>query len=222
MWFKADMHIHSIHSDGRNSPREIINYALYRDLKIISITDHDTFQGSIVARTEAKALSNEILVVTGIELRSDRGDILLYCYEPIDTPREISLLIDYAHENNCIVVPAHPFDLFRYGIGDAIRYYNGWDGIEVWNASANKNANKKAIRLANELGLPGLANSDAHIVEYIGVAYTLIEMDELNIENLFKSIRNKRVKPHYGYPSLNFFLKNIKWSLIRRITKLRI
>lgn len=218
MWIKADMHIHSTYSDGSSSPKEILRHSLYRGLRAISITDHDTFQGSVVASRESSSFSGEILVVIGIEVRTNRGDILLYCHDPIDTPRRVDVLIDYAHENNCIVVPAHPFDKFRSGIGEAIYEYSGWDAIEAWNASADKGANKRAIRAAAELNLAGLANSDAHIVEYVGSAYTSIDLDELSVEALFKAIKNRKTKPHYGYPPLKHFLKRVSWSIYRRLS----
>ncbi len=217
MWVKADMHIHTTYSDGRGSPRDVILYAKYKDLKVIAITDHDTFQGAVVASREASKYGEELIVIIGNEVRTDKGDILLYCYEPIDTPRDLGLLIDYAHENNCLVVPAHPFDTWRHGIGEALYEYSGWDAIEVWNASAPHGANKKACKAAKELGLPGLANSDAHVVEYIGVAYTLVELDELSVDSVFKAIKKKHVKPHYGYPPFRVFLKRIAWSISRRL-----
>lgn len=216
MLVKADMHIHSTYSDGRGSPRDIVFYARYKGLQVIAITDHDTFQGALIARKETSKYGNELIVIIGNEVRSDKGDVLIYCYEPIDTPRQLGLLIDYAHENNCLVVPAHPFDTWRSGIGDSIYEYHGWDAIEVWNASASRGANKKAYKVAKELGLPGLANSDAHIVEYIGVAYTVIEVDELDIDSVFKAIRTNRIKPRFGYPPFKDFLKKIIWSIYRR------
>ncbi len=218
MWVKADMHIHTSYSDGKNGPKEVLLQALYKGLRVIAITDHDTFQGAVVASRIAREMDSEVLVVIGNEVRTEQGDILLYCYEPIDTPRKIDLLIDHAHENNCLVVPAHPFDILRLGIGDAIYEYRGWDAIEVWNASANHGANKKAIQVARELGLPGLANSDAHILDYIGVAYTLIDVEELSLEKLFKAIKDNRVKPHYSYPPFKVVVKRIVWSIEKLLT----
>ncbi|OYT40333.1 MAG: histidinol-phosphatase [Desulfurococcales archaeon ex4484_58] len=213
------MHIHSTHSDGRASPKDILLYAMYRELKVISITDHDTFQGSVVASRYAREKKELPLVIIGSEVRSERGDILLYCFEPIDFPRKIDQLIDYAHENNCLVVPAHPFDAFRAGIGEALYEYSGWDGVEVWNSSSSLGANKKAIRASRELGLPGLANSDAHIPDYIGVAYTLLDVEELSVEAVFKAIKNNRVRPYFGYPPFKVFLKRIAWSIERLFMK---
>ena len=214
------MHIHTIYSDGRATPEEVLLYARDKGLRIIAITDHDSFQGALAAKHLAeKQYSGEVLVVVGNEVRTDKGDVLVYCYEPFNTPRELGLLIDKAHENNCLVVPAHPFDVLRLGIGEYIYEYSGWDAVEVWNASASKGANRKAIAAARELGLPGLANSDAHIPEYIGVAHTLIDVEELSIDSVFKAIRENKVKPRFGYPPFKVFMKRIAWSMERVFRK---
>jgi len=219
MWVKADMHIHSTYSDGKASPRDILLYAREKNLSVIAITDHDTFQGAVVAAKEAARSYEDLVVVIGCEVRSSKGDILVYCNEPFNTPREVEHLIDKAHENNCLVVPAHPYDTYRYGIGDHIYEYKGWDAVEVWNAASTKGANRKAERAARVLNLPGLSNSDAHVVEYIGVAYTLIDVDRLNLESVLESIRKGRVKPIYGYPPFSALVSRIAWFIERSVRK---
>lgn len=42
----TDLHIHSNHSDGSYSPEEILDIAIEKKMSIISITDHNTLDGS--------------------------------------------------------------------------------------------------------------------------------------------------------------------------------
>ena len=214
---RADLHIHSTYSDGRCSPKDIIIEAINKGIDIISITDHNSFRGAIVAARYARELPDSPIVIIGNEVRTDLGDILVYCQEEFDAPRNVFELIDRAHENNCLVVPAHPFDIMRHGVGDHIFNIRGWDAIEVWNASAPPNANREAIKAARLLGLPGLASSDAHVPEYIGAAYTLIELEELSVESVLKAIKKGYVQPHYGYPDFKAFVKRVGWSIRRRL-----
>ncbi len=218
MMFKADLHIHSYYSDGKAGPREIITYAITSGLSIISVTDHDTFQGSIAAVKVSSSLKN-IIVIPGVEVRTDDGDVLVYCYEDFEFPRSLELLLDKARENNCLVVPAHPFDVMRLGIGDKVFNYKDWAAIEVWNAGANTGANKKAIEAARLLGIPGIANSDAHIVEHIGAAYTLIEAGDLTLSEVFEAVLKGRVKPIQGRYPFRSMVKRIKWSIEYRVRK---
>ncbi len=217
---KADMHIHSTYSDGRASPKDIVYKALEEGIRIIAITDHNTFQGAVQAKKFVKSLGEDIIVIIGNEVRTQYGDVLVYCLEETNLPNTLPELIDRAHDENCLVVPAHPFDILRLGIGEYLFIFNGWDAIEVWNASSNYGSNKKALEVAKTLNLPGLANSDAHIPEYIGSAYTIIELKDFDPEEVFDSIRKHRVKPKLGYPPFKIFIKRLLWSIERYIRKI--
>lgn len=61
-----DLHIHSTASDGSLSPADIIKAACTLGLRAISITDHDTVEGSVEAMRLQHACDLEIL--PGIEL----------------------------------------------------------------------------------------------------------------------------------------------------------
>ena len=65
MEFKTDYHIHSFYSDGVLSPTEIVKRFRALDYDIISITDHDGFEGLREVRDAVKDLEME--VVPGIE-----------------------------------------------------------------------------------------------------------------------------------------------------------
>lgn len=219
MIIKGDLHIHSVYSDGRATPHEIVAIASEKGLQVVSITDHDTFAGSIAAKRISTTY--DVIVLPGVEVRTELGDVLLYCESEIDFPRKVDSLIEAAHANNCLVVPAHPFDMFRLGIGEYVFEISGWDAIEVWNASANKKANYKAIEAAKLMGKPGLANSDAHIPDEIGVAYTYIEVSDLKVDDILEAIRRNRVKPVYHSVSIGTKMRRVLWSVERALRQNR-
>ncbi len=64
-----DLHIHSTASDGSFSISQIIEAARNLGLRAISITDHDTLEGSLEALGHFQSSSPEIL--SGIELSAD-------------------------------------------------------------------------------------------------------------------------------------------------------
>lgn len=66
---KCDLHNHSICSDGRFTPKEVIKLAKDKNLNFISLTDHDTVSGLDEASIEAKKLN--INFVPGIELSTE-------------------------------------------------------------------------------------------------------------------------------------------------------
>ena len=67
--FKCAFHTHSICSDGRFTPKEIIKMAEKRNLDYISLTDHDTLTGINEAILEAKKIN--INFIPGIELSTE-------------------------------------------------------------------------------------------------------------------------------------------------------
>lgn len=64
---KFDLHVHTNHSDGIFSPKEIVDLARNNNLKGIAITDHDTVSGAQVAMKYSKKFNN-LKVIPGIEL----------------------------------------------------------------------------------------------------------------------------------------------------------
>ena len=89
---KADLHIHSNHSDGTNTVKELINLAKDKNLDIIAITDHDTINGFL----EYKKLNIDYKVIAGVELSTYHNGksvhILGYFY---DNNVDVEELINY-------------------------------------------------------------------------------------------------------------------------------
>lgn len=65
----ADLHVHSAHSDGTNTPEEIVKLAKNAGLKTIAITDHDTINGVSCAQEAGKF--NGLEVIPGIEFTTE-------------------------------------------------------------------------------------------------------------------------------------------------------
>lgn len=65
---KVDLHIHSTASDGTNRPKEVVQLAFLKKMRVIALTDHDTVDGLVEAEQEAKKWGIEF--VKGIEFSS--------------------------------------------------------------------------------------------------------------------------------------------------------
>ena len=66
---RADLHVHTTHSDGSCSPCEVVQAAAGVKLAALAITDHDSLSGLAVAGPEAERLGVEL--VPGIELTTE-------------------------------------------------------------------------------------------------------------------------------------------------------
>lgn len=66
---KSDLHVHTTASDSLFTPKEVVQWANKKNVRIISITDHDTVDGINSAIYEANLYN--ITVIPGIELSCD-------------------------------------------------------------------------------------------------------------------------------------------------------
>ncbi|AEM39744.1 PHP domain protein [Pyrolobus fumarii 1A] len=216
---RGDLHVHSTMSDGKTSPKEIVLKVLELGFDIVAVTDHDTFEGSLQAARYVKSTGYELIPLIAAEIRTEAGDVLVYCPEkPLSRiPRRLEDLVDHAHEEGCIVVAAHPFDARRYGVGERI-YDVDFDAIEVFNANADPLSNRRALEAAKSLGKPGLANSDAHVLDFVGSSFNIIEADD-DPGSVIKAIRDGRVTPVPGRPGPMAYIKAVAWSVERRLRR---
>lgn len=212
----GDLHIHSVASDGKAHPAEIIAYARKVGLSVVSITDHNTFLGSIIA---SRSASKGILLIHGAEVRTSWGDVLMLCPEPSRISMEPYELRDIANENNCLLVPAHPLDVLRLGVGPRVLIKDLWDGVECFNSGSDPISNFLSYTISLSTGLPLLANSDAHVLGMVGSSKTAIRINCFTVDCVLESLKKGLTKPIPGY-SLIGMKDRFVWAMERKLYKL--
>jgi predicted metal-dependent phosphoesterase TrpH len=65
---KGDLHMHSIYSDGKTTPFAMALACLGAGMDFISITDHDSYEGSLQAIQKVKQNNIDLLVLKGEEV----------------------------------------------------------------------------------------------------------------------------------------------------------
>ncbi len=68
----ADLHTHTVYSDGANTPCEVVRFAYEKNLRAIAITDHDSVNGLPEAIECGKKYGIE--VIPGLEISTDVND----------------------------------------------------------------------------------------------------------------------------------------------------
>lgn len=91
---RTDLHVHSWFSDGKLSPREVVQRAQRAGLGLIALTDHDTTAGHAEAATEARRLG--LTFVPGVEFtcRGVDDEIHLLAYHVDETHPAIRALCE--------------------------------------------------------------------------------------------------------------------------------
>jgi len=69
----ADLHVHTDHSDGSDSPRRVVERAVQEGLAAIAITDHDTVSGLDAASVAAR--THGIELIPGTEISASFGRV---------------------------------------------------------------------------------------------------------------------------------------------------
>lgn len=174
MLIKVDFHTHTRFSiDSKTDPIHLVERALAAGLDKIVISDHNSIGGAILAQ---KAFPNHVIV--GEEIRTPEGEILA-AFVTEEIPRYTPPLeaIKRFKDQGAFIALSHPFDPHRSSWSEKTlnTIIPMLDAIEVFNARCTKPSyNTDALEFARKHNLPGLAGSDAHFVEELGKAYTIL------------------------------------------------
>ena len=178
------MHIHSLYSDGTASVAQILAHVEERtDLDVLAITDHERIDGALRAAELHAGGTYSFDLVIGEEVTTRRGHVLaLYVEERLPALRPLEETLRAIHAAGGIAIAAHPLAPLPLSVGRRslrnVRDHEhpdvAFDGLEVFNPSyAGRVRHDARMELnAAELGLPGVGNSDAHVLEGIGTGYT--------------------------------------------------
>ena len=196
----ADLHVHTIHSyDGTASIPAVLTRARKIGLNVIAITDHDEIAGSLKALALAPRYGVE--VIPGIEITTSEGDLLaLNVTEKIERGLSLVETVLKVGELGGFCIAPHPMadgismkSLSAYSIIMALRDPNVARvliAIETYNATTiDRASNGYAHILADRLNIAHLGNSDAHIIEAIGLGVT--EFPGNTATELVKAIRKR-------------------------------
>ena len=112
---RADLHVHTVWSDGAQRPEVIVEAAHDRQVDVVAITDHDEIRGALRARDWAREHPElGVDVVVGEEISTLNGHLLgLFLEECV--PPGLSALdtISEIHAQGGLAVAAHPFHPLR-------------------------------------------------------------------------------------------------------------
>ena len=197
---RADLHIHTLASDGVSSVAEILDRAEAVGLDVIAISDHERVDAAHAARAMADAQGRRVQVVVAEEVSTRGGHLLaLFIERRIRPWQSLRASIAQVHEQGGLAIIAHP--LVPYPLcasGRTIRRLLDEpdltfhpDGMEAFNpTTAGMPWSRRAPDFARRAGLAMLANSDAHRAEDVGSALTTFPgrtADELRAALLARS-----------------------------------
>ncbi len=205
---RADLHIHSLASDGTSGIVEILDQVEHgTDLDVVAITDHERIDAAVAARTIARDRGMRVDVIVGEEVSTLGGHLLaLFIEERVRPLRSMRVTIAEIHEQGGLAIPAHP--LVPYPL-----CAQGWvlrrlihstdprvrpDAIEAFNPTTlGRPWHSRVVRFAAEHHLATVGNSDAHEAAAIGTGWTTFP--GRTAEDLRAAILNRDTHHHGSF-----------------------
>lgn len=191
---KGDLHMHSIHSDGKYDVADIINVAKLHGMDFIFLTDHNTF-----SQCDYITTNDSLVVIPGMEWTHYNGHCnFLGVKNPIknfvsnDKAKTVEIM-EEAKANGALITlnhPCCPYCGWKWGFDvpfDALEIWNGpmkkseYDAIESWNS-----------RLIHGEMIPIVGGSDSHKTELfrmIGTPTTFLYCDSKGQSDIINAIK---------------------------------
>jgi predicted metal-dependent phosphoesterase TrpH len=203
-WYRGDMHLHTVHSDGRRLPAELAAGARAAKLDFIVSTEHNT---SSAAGVWGEFAGPDLLIIDGEEITTRNGHFTAlglpagtwidWRYRAVDgaLPR----FLQDIHRAGALAVAAHPN---APCIGCAWKFgFPGLDAIEVWNGPWTLDDEAVVATWDNLLvagagrgdWIPAVGDSDAHSEpQVIGLPHNVVFADALDRRSILAAVKAGR------------------------------
>lgn len=200
-WYRGDMHLHTVHSDGRRTLAEMATAAREAGLDFIVSTEHNTSSAALYWGEHA---GDDLLVVNGEEVTTRDGHWLaigLPAGTWIDwryrsTDQQLPRFMEQVRDLGGLAVIAHPSVPIPA---------TGWtqgpleqaDAIEVWNGPWTMDdegtlARWHAMLVAGTFR-PAVGNSDSHRPDQtVGLPQNVVRADSLSTGAIVDALRSGR------------------------------
>lgn len=192
---RLDLHTHTAvwSTDSNLLPHDLIAHAAKCGLDGVVLTEHDVVWPP--DRISALNENAEILVLSGVEVTTELGHVLVYglpqLIPRISEARRLRALCD---EHDALMYLAHP----ARDPGLRVRpepFRELFDGVEGLNGCDGPLQNQSASSRGRSLPLPPIGGSDCHALHEVGTAATEFGAEVRSIADLVEALRSRAYRP---------------------------
>ena len=203
-WYRGDLHLHTVHSDGRRLPAEVAAGARAAGLDFLVSTEHNTSSASAVW---GELAGPDLLIIDGEEVTTRNGHYTAlgipagtwidWRYRAVDGA--LPHFLRQIRRVGALAVAAHPL-VPCVGCGWKFGYA-GMDAIEVWSGPWTADdegvvANWDNLLVAGQRSrawIPAVGSSDAHSEpQVIGLPQTVVHASDLDRRSILRGLRAGR------------------------------
>jgi hypothetical protein len=204
-----DLHTHTdpLSHDSLLTADQLIELAKAAGLDGVCLTEHDFFWEPEKARELRHR--HGFLVIPGIEVNTEDGHVIVFGLEKyvygMHRMHELAALVE---EAGGVMIAAHPY---RRQLPFELRHEGDWSealeraatnpayplvtAMESHNGRGSARENAFAVELAERLGLPQAAGSDAHAAADVGRCATEFEREVSGLDDLIEELKAGRFRP---------------------------
>jgi predicted metal-dependent phosphoesterase TrpH len=209
----VDLHVHTkLSSDSNVAPEQYLEAIANHPVRLdaICFTEHRLFPDDAETDRIYAELSQRfgVRIFKGVEADTNLGHLLIFGVTR-EFRRRFDLdsrmlraehVIEVAHSEGGIAIPAHPFRDSGYGVrldGLLAKVGPALSAIEAINGQNSHDQNIDALAMAEKLGLTPLGGSDAHFstANWFLTCATELERDVATVEELCAELRAGRARP---------------------------
>jgi hypothetical protein len=198
-WYRGDLHLHSLHSDGQWTPSQLVAEGRANGLDFIGTSDHNT---NAATRVFGRYVPDDFLVISGEEVTTRNGHWLATGTTPgtwVDwryrrQDHQLARFTDLTHSRGGVAVAAHPFVPVAGTRWDFGTSYAQMDAVEVWNGPWGF-FNQPALAawhtaLVAGRFTPAVGNSDSHHSgQVVGLPQTVYRAETLSTAAILDALR---------------------------------
>ncbi|MFP6638377.1 MAG: PHP domain-containing protein [Nitrospinaceae bacterium] len=192
---KSEIHMHSIFSDGEFSPSELVGIAEKNEVSILSLTDHDTFDG--IPEFLQSAEKTGIMAFPGIEITVKFHDFNIHMlayfkdYESIQPKLRARVkIMTETRENRMLELIERVNQVIPQRFQGAIQFENVKRAAEGVLARPH---------LAREMVRLGIVSSTYQAFEQYLVKYN-VERENLDVQTAISLVRESMGVPVMAHP----------------------
>ncbi|MDQ3254704.1 MAG: CehA/McbA family metallohydrolase [Acidobacteriota bacterium] len=206
-WWRGDLHMHTVHSDGNWTVAELISSAQSAGLDFISVTDHNTASHHAEVDRARAGSQQPLLVLRGEEITTygghtnawglPSGTWIDFRVRARDSARMSNVAVQ-AHRSGALISINHPFALCGGCAWSYDAAARDFDGIEVWNGAWDP-TDEQALAMWDKIlqsrrHITAIASSDSHRpANPIGQPTTHVAANDLSQTALLNAIRQGHV-----------------------------
>ncbi len=201
-WYRGDLHLHTVHSDGKRTQPQMIRAALAAGLDFIGSSEHNTSSSTL---EWGKHTPPDFLVMSGEEVTTRNGHWLATGL-PADAwidwryRAEDDLLQGFTDQVRALgglAIVAHPYNPLTSIRWDFGADYAQMDAVEVWNGPWTLDDQTTVTHwhalLAAGHYVPAVGNSDSHTEsQTVGLPHNVVRAENLGTTAIVAALKQGR------------------------------